>query len=42
MTAPQQWADLIGLTATDASGDKIGTVGQVYAAVYRTTVSHRH
>jgi len=30
MTIPQQWDNLIGLTATDASGDKIGKVGQVY------------
>jgi uncharacterized protein (TIGR02271 family) len=30
MTTPQQWADLIGLTATDVNGDKIGKVGQVY------------
>ena len=30
MTTPQQWDHLIGLTAADADGDKIGTVGQVY------------
>ena len=30
MTTPQQWDNLIGLTATDADGDKIGNVGQVY------------
>jgi uncharacterized protein (TIGR02271 family) len=30
MTTPQQWDHLIGLTATDADGDKIGSVGQVY------------
>jgi uncharacterized protein (TIGR02271 family) len=30
MTTSQQWEDLIGLTATDADGDKIGKVGQVY------------
>ena len=30
MTTPQQWDNLIGLTATDADGDKIGKVGQVY------------
>jgi uncharacterized protein (TIGR02271 family) len=30
MTTPQQWADLIGLTATDVNGDKVGRVGQVY------------
>ncbi len=30
MTTPQQWDHLIGLTATDADGDKIGNVGQVY------------
>jgi uncharacterized protein (TIGR02271 family) len=30
MTTPQQWDNLIGLTATDVNGDKIGTVGQVY------------
>jgi uncharacterized protein (TIGR02271 family) len=30
MTTPQQWANLIGLTATDADGQKIGKVGQVY------------
>jgi uncharacterized protein (TIGR02271 family) len=30
MTTPQQWDNLIGLTATDANGDKIGDVGQVY------------
>jgi PRC-barrel domain len=30
MTNPQQWDNLIGLTATDADGGKIGNVGQVY------------
>lgn len=30
MTTPQQWDNLIGLTATDADGGKLGTVGQVY------------
>ncbi len=30
MTTPQQWETMIGLTATDADGDKIGQVGQVY------------
>jgi uncharacterized protein (TIGR02271 family) len=30
MTTPQQWDILIGLTAVDADGDKIGKVGQVY------------
>lgn len=30
MTTPQQWENLIGLTAVGADGDKIGTVGQVY------------
>jgi PRC-barrel domain len=30
MTTPQQWENMIGLTATDADGDKIGQVGQVY------------
>jgi uncharacterized protein (TIGR02271 family) len=30
MTTPQQWANLIGLIATDADGEKIGKVGQVY------------
>ena len=30
MTTPQQWDNLIGLTATDASGGKIGKIGQVY------------
>jgi uncharacterized protein (TIGR02271 family) len=30
MTIPQQWENLIGQTATDADGDKIGQVGQVY------------
>jgi uncharacterized protein (TIGR02271 family) len=30
MTTPQQWDTLIGLTAVDADGDKIGKVGQVY------------
>ncbi|HYX60370.1 MAG TPA: PRC and DUF2382 domain-containing protein [Streptosporangiaceae bacterium] len=30
MTIPRQWDKLIGLTATDAGGDKIGQVGQVY------------
>jgi uncharacterized protein (TIGR02271 family) len=30
MTSPQQWDNLIGSTATDADGDKIGNVGQVY------------
>jgi uncharacterized protein (TIGR02271 family) len=30
MTTPQQWDNLIGLTATEADGGKIGSVGQVY------------
>jgi uncharacterized protein (TIGR02271 family) len=30
MTNPQQWDNLIGLTAIGADGDKIGRVGQVY------------
>jgi uncharacterized protein (TIGR02271 family) len=30
MTTPQQWDNLIGLTAIDSDGDKIGKVGQVY------------
>jgi len=30
MTTPQQWNNLIGLTAIDSDGDKIGKVGQVY------------
>jgi uncharacterized protein YrrD len=30
MTIPRQGDKLIGLTATDADGDKIGQVGQVY------------
>jgi uncharacterized protein (TIGR02271 family) len=30
MTTSQQWDTLIGLTAVDADGDKIGKVGQVY------------
>jgi uncharacterized protein (TIGR02271 family) len=30
MTSPQQWDNLIGATAVDADGDKIGKVGQVY------------
>jgi hypothetical protein len=30
MTTPQQWENMIGLTATDADSDKIGQVGQVY------------
>ncbi len=30
MTTSQQWENLIGLTATDADGNKIGKVGQVY------------
>jgi uncharacterized protein (TIGR02271 family) len=30
MTTPQQWENMIGLTATDADGEKIGQVGQVY------------
>jgi len=30
MTTPLQWENMIGLTATDADGDKIGQVGQVY------------
>jgi uncharacterized protein (TIGR02271 family) len=30
MTTPQQWDHLIGLTATDADGSKIGSIGQVY------------
>ena len=30
MTTPEQWNNLIGATATDVNGDKIGTIGQVY------------
>src|SRR6185437_10691885 len=30
MTTPQQWDHLIGLTAVDVNGDKVGNVGQVY------------
>jgi stress response protein YsnF len=30
MTFPQQWNDAVGLTAVDADGAKIGTVGQIY------------
>ncbi|HEY0937871.1 MAG TPA: PRC-barrel domain-containing protein, partial [Trebonia sp.] len=30
MTTPQQWDNLIGLTAVDADGAKVGQVGQVY------------
>jgi uncharacterized protein (TIGR02271 family) len=30
MTTPQQWDQLIGLTAVDAEGGKIGKVGQIY------------
>jgi uncharacterized protein (TIGR02271 family) len=30
MTTPQQWDTLIGLTAVDADGEKIGKIGQVY------------
>jgi sporulation protein YlmC with PRC-barrel domain len=30
MTISKQWDRLIGLTATDAAGDEIGQVGQVY------------
>jgi uncharacterized protein (TIGR02271 family) len=30
MTTPQQWDNLIGLTAVGADGEKIGKVGQVY------------
>ena len=30
MTTPQQWENMIGLTAIDADGDKVGKVGQVY------------
>ena len=30
MTIPQQWENLIGLTAVDAEGDQIGKVGEVY------------
>jgi len=30
MTTPQQWDNLIGLTAIDSDGDQIGKVGQVY------------
>ncbi len=30
MTTPGQWNDLMGSTAVDTDGDKIGTVGQVY------------
>jgi uncharacterized protein (TIGR02271 family) len=32
MTTPQQWDDLVGLTAVDADGDKIGKIGQVYVS----------
>lgn len=30
MTSPQQWDSLIGATAVDADGSKIGKVGQIY------------
>jgi uncharacterized protein (TIGR02271 family) len=30
MTSPQQWDNLIGLTAIDNNGDKLGDVSQVY------------
>jgi PRC-barrel domain len=30
MTSPQQWDSMIGATAVDTDGDKIGKVGQVY------------
>ena len=30
MTTPQQWNELIGCTAIDVDGDKLGKVGQVY------------
>src|SRR5690242_12816473 len=30
MTSPQQWVNLIGSTAVDSDGDKVGKVGQVY------------
>ncbi|MBV9092415.1 MAG: PRC and DUF2382 domain-containing protein [Streptosporangiaceae bacterium] len=30
MTTPQQWDNLIGATAIDADGEKVGKVGQVY------------
>ncbi len=30
MTSPQQWDNLIGATAVDVDGDKIGKVGQIY------------
>ena len=30
MTAPGQWDNLIGATAIDAQGDKVGKIGQVY------------
>lgn len=30
MTTPEQWNSLIGLTAVDPDGDKLGKVGQIY------------
>ncbi len=30
MTSPQQWDSLIGATAVDAGGGRIGKIGQVY------------
>jgi uncharacterized protein (TIGR02271 family) len=30
MTTPQQWENLVGLTAVDAEGNKVGKVGQIY------------
>ncbi|HEY2237424.1 MAG TPA: PRC and DUF2382 domain-containing protein [Streptosporangiaceae bacterium] len=30
MTSPEQWNDIIGSTAIDADGDKVGKVGQIY------------
>ena len=30
MTTPGQWGNLIGSTAVDADGEKVGKVGQVY------------
>jgi uncharacterized protein (TIGR02271 family) len=30
MTSPEQWNDVIGSTAIDADGEKVGKVGQIY------------
>src|SRR5947199_5027068 len=30
MTTPGQWTDLVGSTAIDADGGKVGKIGQIY------------